>query len=353
MPRTKIIATLGPASSNYATLRKMFTAGLDVVRLNFSHGSTKKHLECVKLVRKLNSKYKRHIRIMQDLEGFRIRVGRFKGGSTRLLKKHSVVWLKNAGGYDGPRTIPLDYAGDLRRVRAGNLIYIDDGNLVLKARSSTENSIKAQVLEGGVLRERKGINIPDAEFEFKGLTDKDKKDIKFGIEQGLDYIALSFVNSAEDVAQAVELVKPEAPHCQIVAKIETRQAIANIDEIIERADGIMIARGDMGISVPVYKVPVIQKQIIKKCNAAGKFVITATEMLEHMTEHPRPTRAEVADVANAILDGTDFVMLSAETAIGRYPYESVMMMNEIIKFTEKAMGKLQILPSARRKNRCV
>jgi len=340
MPKTKIIATLGPASSNYTTLRKMFTVGLDVVRLNFSHGSHEKHYRCVELVRQLNRKYKRHIRIMQDLEGFRIRVSRFKGPKTRLLKNRTIVWLTNDPKNQGPKTISLDYNADLSRVKPGQMIYIDDGKLILRAESTSPVSIKARVLQPGVLKERKGINIPDADFDFAGITEKDKADIDFGIKHRVDYIALSFVRDETDVLQASELIKPRLPDCQIVAKIENRQAIKNIDKIIDTADGIMVARGDMGIAVPVYEVPIIQKRIIKKCNAAKKPVITATEMLEHMTEHSRPTRAEVADVANAIIDGSDFVMLSAETAIGLFPDKCVWMMNEIIKFTEKAMTQL-------------
>ncbi len=340
MPRTKIIATLGPVSSNYSVLRKMFAAGLDVVRLNFSHGSYKQHLEYIKLFRRLNRKYRRHIRIMQDLEGLRIRVGRFKGAKTRFLKNRTVVWLSNDAEACGPRTIPFDYKGDLGRLKPKQLIYIDDGNLILRVKSTSANSIKAVVVEGGVLKERKGINIPDVDLGFEGTTTKDKKDIEFGIKHRVDYIALSFVRDENDIRQAAALIKPRLPKCRLVAKIENRQAIENIDGIIEAADGIMIARGDMGVAIPIHEVPIVQKRIIRKSNAAGKFVITATQMLEHMTEHSRPTRAEVTDVANAIIDGTDFVMLSAETAVGRFPYQSVLMMNDIIKFTEKSMSGL-------------
>jgi len=340
MPGTKIIATLGPASGNYTVLRKMFTAGLDVVRLNFSHGDPKQHLALIELVRRLNKKYRRRIRIMQDLEGFRIRIGRLKGTKARYLKNRTVVWLTNNADADGPKTIPLDYKGDLGRIKPKQLIYIDDGNLILRVKSISATSIKAEVLEGGILKERKGINIPDADLGFESMTEKDRRDIKFGIKHEVDYIALSFVRDDKDVLEAADLVKPSLPNCRLVAKIESRQAIENIDKIIDAADGIMIARGDMGVAVPIYEVPVIQKRIIKKCNAAKKFVITATQMLEHMTEHSRPTRAEVADVANAIIDGTDFVMLSGETAIGRYPYRSVLMMNDIIKFTENAVKRL-------------
>lgn len=339
MPKTKIVATLGPASDDYSVLRKMFTAGLDVVRLNFSHGSHHQHLDLIKLVRLLNEKYRRHIRIMQDLEGFRIRIGRL-GAKSRLLKNRTIVWLTNNPNNQGPKTIPFDYEGDLTRIEPKQLIYIDDGNLILRVKESSADSIKAEVIEGGVLNERKGVNIPGAELHFDGITQKDKRDIEFAINQGVDYIALSFVRDENDVREAAELVKPRLLGCKIVAKIESREAIASIDPIIDAADGIMIARGDMGVAVPIHEVPIIQKRIIKKCNAAKKFVITATQMLEHMTEHSRPTRAEVTDVANAIIDGTDFVMLSGETAIGKFPYESVRMMNEIIKFTENAIPEL-------------
>ena len=335
IPKTKIIATSGPASSSYTVLRKMFVAGLDVVRLNFSHGSHKQHLEQIELVRQINKKYRRHIRIMQDLEGFRIRIGKFKGEKTRLLKNRTTVWLTNDEQAQGPKTIPFDYKGNLSKFPPGQFIFIDDGNLILKIKSTSEKSIKATVVEGGVLKERKGINIPGAKLEFPSMTEKDKRDIQFGIENGVDFISLSFVRNKKDVLDVAELVKPALPECKIVAKIENREAIKNIDSIIKAADGIMIARGDMGVSLPIQEVPIIQKRIIKKCNAAGKFVITATQMLEHMTEHSRPTRAEVTDVANAIIDGTDYVMLSAETAVGKYPSESVRMMNEIIKYTEK------------------
>jgi len=340
MPRTKIVATLGPASANATVLRKMFVAGLDVVRLNFSHGSHAQHAESIALVRRLNKKYRRHIRIMQDLEGFRIRVGRFQGAKTRELKTRSTVWLTNDESATGARTIPFDYTGDLTRIKAGQFIYIDDGNLALRVKKSSASSLKAVVIEGGILKERKGINMPGANLEFDAMTEKDQKDLAFGIEHGVDYVALSFVRDAKDVEDVARLVKPHLPKCGIVPKIENPQAIDNIDAIIQAADGVMVARGDMGVAIPIYQVPIVQKRIIRKCNEAGKFVITATQMLEHMTEHSRPTRAEVTDVANAILDGTDFVMLSGETAVGRFPSESVHMMNEIIKFTENSRDSL-------------
>jgi len=334
MTKTKIVATLGPASSSYTVIRKMVMDGLDVVRMNFSHGSHKAHLDRLKLVREINKKYRRRVHAMQDLEGFRIRIGRFKGGDQRPLKKRQTVYLTAEKDQTDPQVIPFDYKHDLTRFEAGKIIYIDDGNLILKIKSSTKKRIKAEVVVGGILKERKGVNIPGVKVPFSGITQKDLADINFGIHHRMDYVAQSFVRTKNDVQKIKSLVKPHLPECKIIAKIETREAIKNIDGIIDASDGIMVARGDMGVAVPIYEVPVIQKQIIKKCNKKRKFVITATQMLESMTEHSRPTRAEVTDVANAILDGTDYVMLSAETASGNYPVESVKMMNQIIKFTE-------------------
>ena len=339
MVKTKIIATLGPSSNTRATLGKMFVNGLDVARLNFSHGNHTDHLRNIQLIRALNKKMRRAIKIMQDLEGYRIRIGYFKGAKNKILTKGRIVFLSGGSDTGDARLIPIDYEDDLRRIKKSQLIYIDDGNIILKVKHLSKKSIKAEVIEGGILKERKGINIPGFCIPFYGLTSKDKRDIEFGIKHKVDYIAQSFVRTKEDVDSVRNLIKSWLPQCLIVAKIENREAIKNIDEIIDASDGIMIARGDMGIAVPIYEIPIIQKLIIKKCNRKMKFVITATQMLEHMTEHSRPTRAEVTDVANSILDGTDFVMLSAETAAGHYPVESVKMMNQIIKFTEDYIKK--------------
>ena len=335
MVKTKIIATLGPSSNNSNSIRRMIMAGMDVARLNFSHGSHAEQLSRLNKVRDINKKYRRHIRIMQDLEGYRIRVGFFSGGREKTLNKGMNVYLTKYPDAENDSHIPFDYTGDLKEIKPGTLIYIDDGNIILEAKSSENKSVKAKVVEGGRLKERKGVNMPGARLPFAGgLTEKDKRDIEFGIKNKVEYIAQSFVRNKKDVNAVRERTKKTLPGCKIVAKIETREAIKNIDEIIKASDGIMIARGDMGISVPIYEIPVIQKNIIRKCNMKKKFAITATQMLEHMTEHSRPTRAEVTDVANAILDGTDFVMLSAETASGKYPVKSVKMMNDIIKHTE-------------------
>ncbi|MGB2599636.1 MAG: pyruvate kinase [Candidatus Omnitrophota bacterium] len=329
-----MVGTLGPASTSYTVLRKMVMAGLDVGRFNFSHGSHKDHLDRLRTVRKINKKYRRHILILQDLEGFRIRIGRFKGTKTRTLDKRAIAWLSNEKDSGDPRVIPFDYRGDLKGIGKGKLVYIDDGNIILKAKDSSKNKVKVEVVEGGILKERKGVNMPDVRIPFSGLTPKDRKDLEFGIKHKVDWVAQSFVRTAKDMETVKKLVKPRLPQCLTVAKIETREAIKNIDSIIDASDGIMVARGDMGISVPIYEIDIIQKMIIKKCNQKKKFVITATQMLEHMTEHSRPTRAEVADVTNAIIDGTDFVMLSEESAAGKYPVEAVRMMDKIIKFTE-------------------
>jgi pyruvate kinase len=334
MPRTKIICTLGPASGRVDILLEMMRAGMDVVRLNFSHASLKEHLSRIRLLRKLNQKYHRHIKILGDLEGYRIRVGRLKGGESIGVKKRQVIWLTPENILGEGIIIPFDYRGPLTRIRKGQYIYIDDGNITLKVEAREKKGLKTKVIIPGLIKERKGINMPDVQLNFKGLTPKDKTDIDFCIENKVDYIAQSFVRNRDDILVLRKYLKNHPNKIQVIAKIENRKGINDIDEIIRVCDGIMVARGDMGISVPIYEVPIVQKEIIKKCNRSKKFVITATQMLESMTENIRPTRAEVTDVANAIIDGTDFVMLSADSAVGKYPVETVTMMNDIIKFTE-------------------
>lgn len=333
--KTKIIATLGPASSSATVIRKMMLEGMDVVRLNFSHGSHEEHKTRLDIVRMLNKKYHRHIEVLGDLQGNRIRIGSLKDHKPMKLKKRQIIWLTQEDIIGEGNLISFDYNGPLKDIKTGQFIYVDDGNITLVVKGRKKRMLKARVMIGGFLKENKGANIPGAHLSFPAITEEDKIDIQFGIENKVDYIAQSFVRSRKDVLVVKERISKELPNCLVIAKIECRQGIKNIDEIIEVSDGIMIARGDMGISVPIYEIPIIQKQIIKKCNLAKKFVITATQMLESMTENLIPTRAEVNDVANAILDGTDFAMLSAETAVGCYPVETVSMMNKIIKFTEE------------------
>ncbi|NLH15689.1 MAG: pyruvate kinase [Phycisphaerae bacterium] len=336
MPKAKIICTLGPASSRTAELRKMMRAGMDVVRLNFSHGTLDDHLERIRLVRELNRKNRRRIRILGDLEGYRIRIGKLRGGKPIEIKKRQLLWLVSDDIIGEGDRIPFDYRGSLSPFHKGQNIYIDDGNIDLLIEAHEKNALRTRVVVGGFLKEHKGVNMPDVPLDFEGLTDRDKKHIDFSIEHNLDFLAQSFVRDREDIRLIRDYIGHRWSRGRVVAKIENRQGIDNIDEIINICDGIMIARGDMGVSLPVYEVPIIQKRIIHKCNRAGKFVITATQMLESMTENRIPTRAEVSDVANAILDGTDYVMLSAETAVGAHPARCVEMMNEIVKFTEQS-----------------
>lgn len=333
MSKVKIICTIGPASESEAVLRKMMLAGMDVARLNFSHGTPAEQKKRLERVKGLNARYRRHVRILQDLEGYRIRVGEFSDHKPLELKKRQAVLLTNRDSAIEAGVIPFDYAGSLSDIKAGSFIYIDDGNIALRVKARQARYLKAEVVVPGVVKERKGINIPDVRLRFKGLTDKDKKDIEFGIAHDVDYIAQSFVRTKSDILALRDFLGGRLAGCRIIAKIENRQGIANLDEILGVSDGVMIARGDMGVCLPIYEIPVIQKAIIRKCNQRGKFVITATQMLESMTEHLRPTRAEVADVANAVLDGSDFLMLSAETAAGSHPVEAVRMMEAVIRFT--------------------
>jgi pyruvate kinase len=335
MPKTKIICTLGPSSESAGVIRKMICAGMDAVRLNFSHGSHREHLSRIRLVRELNKKYRRHIKILGDLEGYRIRIGRLKGARPIELIKKQVVWLTPKNILGEGNLIPFDYRGPLSLIRPGQHVYIDDGKIALLVEGAQAKGLKTRVIIPGPVKERKGINIPDLKIKFKGLTSKDKADLRFCEEHKVDYIAQSFVRTKDDILALRRHLKDDARFVKVIAKIENREGIKNIDEIIGVCEGIMVARGDMGISVPIYEVPLIQKEIIRKCNRAKKFVITATQMLESMIENHIPTRAEVSDVANAILDGSDYVMLSAETAVGSYPAECVDLMNKIIKFTEK------------------
>jgi len=337
MVKTRTICTIGPASANETVIRKMMLAGMNVARLNFSHGRPRELHHRIDSIRLLNAKYRRRIKLLGDLQGHRIRVGNLT--CPVLLKKNRTVWLTWRKIKGTNEIIPFDYRGPLGGIRNGHRIFIDDGKIALEVTGRDKNRLKAKVETGGLLEEHKGVNIPEARLDFGGISRQDTEDISFCEGHAVEYIAQSFVRGKDDILEVRKLLKPDSK-CRVIAKIEDREGIKNIDEIIKVSDGIMIARGDMGVSLPIYEVPIVQKMIIKKCNCAGKFVITATQMLESMTENLRPTRAEVTDVANAILDGTDFVMLSAETAIGKYPVETVAMMNSIIKFTERNLHKV-------------
>lgn len=337
MPRTKIICTIGPASSSAKILKGLIGAGLDIARLNFSHGKLCSHQAVIDLIRKLNLGRQRKIKILEDLEGYRIRIGEFGSAREKRLTKGELVFLSNREMGDKKNFIPFDYEGKLSEIKPGTHIYIDDGNICLLVKDVHKEYIRAEVVIAGVLKVHKGVNLPELNLKFKGLTDKDKTDIIFGIKNRIDYIAQSFVRNKEDILLIRDFIKERNFSCRIIAKIENRQGIKNIDEIIDVSDGIMIARGDMGVSLPIYEIPMIQKMIIKKCRKKRKMVITATQMLESMTENLRPTRAEVADVANAVIDGSGYLMLSAETAAGKHPVESVEMMRRIISFTQRSI----------------
>ena len=341
MVRTKIIATLGPSSHIEATIKKMILKGLDMVRLNFSHGTHTEHVHRINTIRKLNKKMRRSIKIMQDLEGYRIRVGDLKHPFE--LKKNSKLYLTQDKVLGNEKEVSFDYEGSLTPIKIGTYIYIDDGKIVLQVKSKDKKRLKVKVIIGGTLHDNKGINIPAAKLEFEGLTAKDKKDVKVGIKHNVDCISQSFVRSVADLNALKNIVKPKNPHIHIFAKIESREALPNLSEIIEAADGVMVARGDLGVCVPIYKVPVIQKEIVKQCRIKNKPVIVATQMLDSMTENNLPTRAEVCDVANAILDGATHLLLSAETAVGKHPPKVIDMMNKIIKNTETYEKRLSEL----------
>lgn len=332
MVKTKIIATLGPASSDEGVLRKMIANGLDVVRLNFSHGRTEEHEAKIRKIRSLNQKMGRAVKIMQDLEGYRIRVGRLKVPFE--LRARQEFYLTQEDVIGTAKEVSFDYAGSLKGIKTGALIYIDDGKIALTVTGVEKKRLKVRVSIGGVLKAQKGMNILGAELEFESVTEKDRKDIQVCIRHKLDFVAQSFVRDADDVNSLREILKPKHPGCLVFAKIENPKALENLDEIIEAADGIVVARGDLGICVPIYRVPILQKEIVKRSRLKNKPVVVATQMLESMTESRLPTRAEVSDVANAVLDGATHVMLSGETAVGKHPAETIAMMNRIVSSAE-------------------
>jgi len=329
---TKIICTLGPVSSSEEMIVKMASRGMNVTRINFSHGSHQEHRQKIDLVRKINEKYNYNIGILQDLAGYRIRIGKFK--KAKILNKNDIFYMSNEP-FDGtPEHIPFDYEGEIKEIKKGDNMFIEDGNFHLRVMGHSGKRLKLKVIQGGVLKERKGINLPNLKLKANIMTDKDREDLDFGIRNLLDFVAHSFVRNKKDIQRVSDIVKSKLPECKVIAKIETPEGVQNIDSIIEACDGIMVARGDLGVTMPIHKIPIIQKYIIRRCIRNKKFVITATQMLDSMIDHGRPTRAEVSDVANAILDGTDYVMLSGETAVGRYPSRSIQMMRQIIEYTE-------------------
>ncbi len=331
--RTKMVCTLGPSTDSAEMVEKLIRAGMNVVRLNFSHGDHEGHLRNINRVREISDRLGENIAILMDLQGPKIRTGRMKDDGVYLEKDSEIILTPDDVPGD-QKMVPVDYPYLMQDVEPGNTILLDDGLLELRITGLSEAGINARVIHGGLLKSRKGVNLPDVKTSVPALTDKDRMDLQFGLSHGVDFVAISFVRSADDVRDLVDQVRLQESQAGIIAKIEKPEALNEIDAIIELADGVMIARGDLGIELSSEKVPLIQKQIIRRCKMAGKPVITATQMLESMMQNPRPTRAESSDVANAVLDGTDAVMLSGESAVGKYPLAAVETMDKICRTVE-------------------
>lgn len=343
MRKTKIVCTIGPASSSYEIIEKLIKRGMDVARLNFSHGNYEEHLQKIEYIRQVSLKTGKPVAILQDLGGPKIRIGKIKQ-ETVLLKEDSTFILTNRKVTGNEKEVSVTFPSLPEKVKKGSYIYLADGALELKIKELTQTDIICKVIRGGKISSNKGVNIPDISMDISSLTDKDYQDIFFGIKNKVDFIGLSFVRRAEDILKVRQILKENnAEDISLVAKIEKKEALHNLKEIIEVVDAVMIARGDLGVEIPFENVPFAQKNIIKKCNFVGKPVITATQMLMSMVSGPRPSRAEVTDVANAILDGTDAIMLSEETAIGEYPLEAVETMNRIALKTESVIDYEKIL----------
>ncbi len=347
MLRTKIVCTVGPASRSPEMLRALMRAGLDVARLNFSFDSHEDHRERITRIRAAAAELNKPVAILADLQGPKLRVGRVPSEGVPLREGQELV-LTTRPDPALPGEIPVQYEDLPHVVQPGHRILIDDGLLELRVLESTNMDIRCQVITGGTLFSNKGLNLPKASLAIPAITAKDREDAAFALEQRADWIAMSFVRTADEVLELKEWVQRQAPAGQrplVMAKIEKPEAVDHIDAIIEAADGIMVARGDLGIETSPEEVPLAQKMIIAKCNRAGKPVVTATQMLDSMIRNPRPTRAEASDVANAILDGTDAIMLSGETAVGKYPVEAVRTMQRIAEHTERQSPRPAPLPT--------
>ncbi|UJP64605.1 pyruvate kinase [Mongoliitalea daihaiensis] len=331
--KTKILATVGPASNNEEMLRSLASAGANVFRLNFSHGDHEGHSKVIQLIRKINEENGSNLGILQDLQGPKIRVGEMENGGVQISPGQKIT-ITNEPVVGNAELVSTVYKNLPNDVKGGDRILIDDGNIELAVNNTDGKNVRCVVIHGGVLKSRKGINLPNTRVSAPSLTEKDLIDLEFGLANDVDWIALSFVRSADDILDLRERILSAGKDCRIVAKIEKPEALENIDAIIKATDAIMVARGDLGVEVPMEKVPLWQKKIVQKCKLASKPVIIATQMLESMINHPRPTRAETNDVATAVLDGADAVMLSAETASGQFPVASVKAMTSIISYIE-------------------
>lgn len=334
MARTKIVATIGPASANPTTIRRMLQAGMNVARINFSHGDHETHTNTIKTLRQVAQSEGKVLAILGDLQGPKIRLGHVGATGIALSVSDEVMLTPHRGQ---PAMIHLPYPELIEKVQPGARLIIGDGEVELQVKEKRGDALVCVVKVAGLLESRKGVSAPGTKLSISSITDKDQTDLAFICQLGLDFVALSFVRSAADIHELREMIRQNGGrNLPIIAKIEKSEAIENLEQIRDAADGIMVARGDLGIEVPAQEVPLLQKRIIKCCNQEGKPVITATQMLQSMVDHPRPTRAEASDVANAILDGTDAVMLSNETASGKFPVEAVLMMRQIAEMTEGA-----------------
>ncbi|MGN8059648.1 pyruvate kinase [Pedobacter borealis] len=333
--RTKIVATLGPASAKPDVLYSMFNAGLDVCRLNFSHGSQADHQAVLDTIRDLNKKYDYNVGILADLQGPKIRIGLVKEGGINLINgKTTVITTTECVGNE--ERIYITYQSFPQDVQAGEIILLDDGKLQMKVISTNlKDEVVCEIVHGGILTSRKGVNLPNTKVSIPSLTPEDRENLEFVLENDVEWIGLSFVRKADDIIELKKIIAERGKTARVIAKIEKPEAIANIDEIIAVSDGIMVARGDLGVECPMEEVPLLQKMIVAKCRAASKPVIVATQMLESMITTPRPTRAEVNDVANSVLDGADAVMLSGETSVGEFPLIVIETMQKIIQNIEQ------------------
>jgi len=327
--RTKIVATLGPATDSSREIRELMRAGVDVFRLNFSHGTQAEHAARITRIRRIAKALKANVCILQDLQGPKIRTGRLKQGMPVLLKPGAHITITTRSTVGDAERVSTCYRGLPRDVTPGDRILLDDGLLELRVLGKTQTDVCCEVVVGGALSEHKGINLPGVLVSAPAMTAKDRNDLACGLKLGVDAVALSFVRRAADVQVALRLIRRHGAATPVIAKIEQPEAVDDLDAILAVSDGVMVARGDLGVEMPPEQVPVLQKRIIREANRRGKPVIVATQMLESMVKNPRPTRAEASDVANAIFDGTDAVMLSAETSVGKYPVEAVAMMARI------------------------
>ncbi|MCS7251805.1 MAG: pyruvate kinase [Anaerolineae bacterium] len=341
-PRTKIVCTLGPSTDHPEILRAMIRAGMSAARINFSHGDHQAHARRIAMMRQVAQEEGATIALLGDLQGPRWRVGDIEGGYVSIEPGQQLI-LTSRLVRGNPREIHLPHPELIALIRPGQILLLDDGLLEFRVEDVQGSDVVCRVVRGGTLSSHKGINAPGLPLTLPALTEKDRLDVKFAVEHEADYLALSFVRTAEDVCQLRLLLQELRASIPIIAKIEKREALENFEAILEVADAVMVARGDLGVEIPPEEVPIHQKRIIRRCNRAGKPVITATQMLNSMVNHPRPTRAEASDVANAILDGTDAVMLSAETATGTYPVEAVQMIARIARIAEGAMPHRQWL----------